>query len=313
MLDPQAKALLERIAAAGRPGVQTMSPTEARRAFRESRLPLQPPPADVASVEDRAIPGPHGPIGVRIYRPHGSRATEMLPALVYFHGGGFVVGDLDTHDTVCRALANAARCALVSVDYRLGPEHKFPAAMDEGVAAARWVADHSRELHIDFTRVAVGGDSAGANLATVVALIARDNGGPSLVFQLLIYPVTTYQHNTPSTAELGGGYLLTLETMHYYRDCYLNGPKDWTDWRCSPLLAPDLSRLPPALVITAGYDPLRDEGKTYADRLKAAGVETEYVCYQGMIHGFITMAKVLDTANDAIRISAAALTKAFEK
>lgn len=311
MLDPQAQTLLERIAAAGRPSIDTLPPVEARQAYREARVPLQPPPPDVGAVEDRDVPGPHGPIGIRILRPLGSNSAESLPALIYFHGGGFVVGDLDTHDTICRSLANAARCAVVSIDYRMGPEHKFPKAVDDCIAATRWVCAQAAQLHLDAGRIAVGGDSAGGNLATVTALAARDNGGPELAFQLLIYPTTTLRHDTPSTAALADGHLLTFDLMKYFRAAYLNGPADRNDWRASPLLAPDLARLPPALVITAGYDPLRDEGRAYADRLEAAGVNTEYYCYTGMIHGFITMGKVLDAANDAILRSAAALSRAF--
>lgn len=314
MLDPQAKALLEQIAAAGLPPLHTLTPAGARRQYRSARIPLQPAPPEVAFVEDRDVPGPHGPIPIRLYRPLGAQPSERLPALVYFHGGGFTVGDLDTHDVPCRSLANQARCAVVSVDYRLGPEHKFPKAVDDCVAATSWVATHAHELQIDATRLAVGGDSAGGNLATVTALTARDAGGPRLVFQLLIYPGTTLRHDSASTAELGrGGYVLTLDLMHYFRDCYLGDPQDVGDWRCSPLLAPDLSRLPPALIITAGYDPLRDEGKAYADRLAASGVSVAYTCYEGMIHGFITMGKVLDDAQTALAESAAALAAAFQK
>jgi acetyl esterase/lipase len=313
MLDPQAKALIERVAAAGRPPLESMSAPDARQAYRESRIPLQPEPPDVASAEDRAIPGPHGPIGVRIYRPLGSNPTETLPVLVYFHGGGFTVGDLETHDTVCRSLANAAGYALVAVDYRMGPEHKFPKAVDDCFAATRWVAAHAKELRVDADRLAVGGDSAGGNLAAVTALNARDAGGPKIVFQLLIYPTTTLQHNTPSTAALAEGHILTFAVMKYFRAAYLNGPEDQTDWRASPLLARDHSRLPPALIITAGYDPIRDEGKAYADKLKAADVQTEYRCFEGSIHGFITMGKVLDAADDATQTSAAALRNAFGK
>jgi acetyl esterase/lipase len=313
MLDPQAQALLERIAAAGRPTLDTMNAVEARQAYRESRIPLQPDPPDVASAEDRAIPGPHGPIDIRIYRPLGSNPTEALPVLVYFHGGGFTVGDLVTHDTVCRSLANAAGCALVAVDYRMGPEHKFPKAVDDCIAATRWVAAHAKELRVDADRLAVGGDSAGGNLAAVTALSARDAGSPKVVFQLLIYPTTTLQHNTPSTAALAEGYVLTFAIMKFFRAAYLSGPQDQTDWRASPLLARDHSRLPPALIITAGYDPIRDEGKAYADKLRAAGVETEYRCFEGTLHGFITMGRVLDAAGEAIHASAAALRKAFGK
>lgn len=313
MLDPQVKALLERIAQAGRPSLHTLTPAEARQVFRETRLPLQPAPPEVASVQDRNIPGPHGSIEIRVYRPLGTRPTDVLPALVYFHGGGFTIGDLGTHDVLCRSLANQAQCAVVSVDYRMGPEHKFPKAVDDCVAATRWVAAQARQLLIDADRIAVGGDSAGGNLATVTALTIRDSGGPNLIFQLLIYPTTTLQHDTSSTTELAQGYVLTLEVMHYYRACYLSNPEERTDWRASPLLARDLSGLPPALIITAGYDPIRDEGKAYAEKLQAAGVKVRYVCYEGMIHGFISMGKVLDAANRALADCAAALAHAFSR
>ncbi|MFL6656134.1 MAG: alpha/beta hydrolase [Sulfurifustis sp.] len=311
MLDPQAKKLLEQIAAAGRPPMHTLPAPEARQVFRESRMPLQPDPPEVASVENRNIPGPHGSIGVRLYRPRGARAEDRLPALVYFHGGGFTIGDLDTHDTLCRSLANEAACAVISVDYRMGPEHKFPKAVDDSVAATRWVAAQASALHIDPDRIAVGGDSAGGNLATVVALTARDAGSPKLIFQLLIYPTTTLHHDTPSTQALAQGHLLTLDTMLFYRNNYLRTVADRSDWRASPLLAGDLSRLPPAFILTAGYDPICDEGKAYAEKLRAAGVPTTYKCYDGMIHGFIGMGKVLDAANDAIRECGARLRAAF--
>lgn len=314
MLDPQAQALLEQVAKANRPAVQTLSPADARKIYRDSRLPLQPsPPPQVAAVEDRRIPGPHGPIGLRLYRPLGASPADILPALVYFHGGGFTIGDLDTHDVVCRALANAARCAVASVDYRLGPEHKFPKAVDDCVAATRWVSAQAQALRLDPGRIAVGGDSAGGNLATVVALIARDSGGPPLAYQLLIYPTVTLHHDTPSSRELAQGYLLTMDTMHYFRECYLSSPAERSDWRASPLLAPDLSRLPPALIQTAGYDPIRDEGKAYAQKLEAAGVPVTYRCYDGMIHGFITMSKVLQAADRAFDEAGAALARAFGK
>lgn len=313
MLDAQARALIDRVSAEGRPTLDMLSAEAAHQAYRESRAPLRPAPPEVAATLDREVLGPHGPISVRIYRPRDTSAKDLLPALMFFHGGGFTVGDIGTHDVVCRSLANAARCVVISVDYRMGPEHKFPKAVDDSIAATRWIAANAASLHIDANRLAVGGDSAGGNLATVTALIARDTGGPKLAFQLLIYPTTTFQHDTPSTAELANGYLLTFAMMKYFRASYLNGDTDQTDWRASPLLAPDLSRLPPALVITAGYDPIRDEGKAYADRLKAAGVDAQYVCYEGMIHGFITMGKVLDSANDAIRVCGGALTKRFGK
>jgi acetyl esterase len=288
-----------------------LTAAEARRQFREARAPLQPEPPEVASVEDRAIPGPGGQLPIRSYRPLGSGARDLLPGLVYFHGGGWTIGDLDTHDGVCRALANAARCAVVSVDYRLGPEHKFPAAVDDSVAATRWVAAEAGRLGIDAARLAVGGDSAGGNLATVVALTARDAGGPALAFQLLIYPGTDIDGQFPSIAELGHGHLLTREVMKYFRECYLRGPEDCGDWRCSPLRAKDLSGLPPALVVTAEFDPLRDEGRAYAERLREAGVRVAYSCYPGMIHGFVTMGRVMPAAWQAIREAGAALAGAF--
>lgn len=314
MLDPQAKALLDAIAAAGRPPLHTLSAEQARAEYKNGRTALQTAAPEVAAADDREVPGPRGPIPVRLYRARGTSETETLPALVFFHGGGFTVGDLDTHDGICRTLANAAHCAVMSVDYRMGPEHKFPAAVEDCFAATRWVADEAEALHIDADRIAVGGDSAGGNLAAVVALLARDAGGPALAFQLMIYPTTTLHHNTKSAGELArGGYLLTLETMHFFRESYLRGPQDRDDWRASPLLAPDCSRLPPAYILTAGYDPLRDEGKAYADRLQAAGVPVQYRCYEGMIHGFVTMTKALDAANRALEDCGAALRAALHK
>lgn len=311
MLDPEAKTLLEQIAKAARPPIHTLSAVEARRVYRESRLPLQPDPPDVASTDDRQITGPHGPISIRYYRPHGSQPNDRLPALMYFHGGGFTIGDIETHDIVCRTLANNGRCAVVSVDYRMGPEHKFPKAVDDCWAATQWVATNAGALHLDPNRLAVGGDSAGGNLATVVALLARDAGAPKLVFQLLIYPTTTLHHDTPSTKELAQGYVLTIDSMLYFREAYLNSVEDRSNWRASPLLASDVSRLPPALVLTAGYDPIKDEGKAYAEKLKTAGVEVTYSSYDGMIHGFITMGKVLRAANRALDECGAVLRRTF--
>ena len=311
MLDPQVKALLERIAAAGRPSLHTLTPPEAREEYRRSRRALHPDPPEVAAIKNLTFPGPDDTLGARLYRAIGAGAEETLPGLVYFHGGGFVIGDLDTHDVVCRGLANAARCAVVSIDYRLAPEHKFPAAVDDAVAATRWVAEHAGELGIDATRLAVAGDSAGGNLAAVVALTARDGGRPALVFQVLIYPGTHPPHHTRSAEVNGQGYVLTRDVVDYFRRNYVRGPKDFDDWRCAPLLAPDVTRLPPALVITAGYDPLLDEGKAYAEKLAAAGVTVQYTCYDGLIHGFITMGRVLDAANRAIDECGAALARAF--
>jgi acetyl esterase len=231
--------------------------------------------------------------------------------LVYFHGGGWVIGDLDTHDTLCRELANGAGCAVVAVDYRMGPEHRFPAAVDDCIAATRWVREQATELGVDATRMAVGGDSAGGNLATVVAIALRDAGDLPLRLQLLIYPATDQRRGWPSHTANGQGYLLTADTMDYFHDHYIVDKTMDLDWRASPLLHPDLSKLPPALVLTAGYDPLRDEALQYSHRLTLAGNRCTHINFERQIHGFITMGRVIDEANAAVQICAAALRRAL--
>jgi acetyl esterase len=312
MLHPQARALLDLIAERGVPPTHTLSPAEARAFYLERRAATQPAPPPVAEVRALAAEGPHGAIPMRLYRPLGAAADAALPALVYLHGGGWVIGDLDTHDVLCRSLANAAGCAVVSVDYRLGPEHRFPAAVDDAIAATRWVHRAAASLGLDAGRIAVGGDSAGGNLAAVVAIAARDAGDLPLAFQLLIYPATDMRRGHPSHAANGQGYLLTSDSMRYYHGHYIGDSRHDTDWRASPLLHPDLSRLPPALVLTAGFDPLRDEGMAYAEALTAAGNRAAYVCFERQIHGFITMGKLLDEANTAVALCGAELRRAFE-
>ena len=311
MLHPQARALLELIAERGIPATHTLSPAEARAVYRDRRGFTQPAPPPVASVQARQADGPHGPIALRLYRPLGTTADQVLPVLVYYHGGGWVIGDLDTHDTLCRELANLSGCAVVSVDYRLAPEHRFPAAVDDAIAAARWVHREAPALRLEASRIAVGGDSAGGNLAAVVAIAERDAGEVPLAFQLLIYPATDQHRSAPSHERLGEGYLLTRDTMAYFSGHYLPGPAEYSDWRASPLLHPDLSRLPPALVLTAGYDPLRDEGLAYAQRLSEAGSLATHLSFERQIHGFILMGRVLDEANAAVRLCAAALRDAL--
>jgi acetyl esterase len=235
----------------------------------------------------------------------------VLPVLMYYHGGGWVIGDLDTHDTLCRELANTAGCAVVAVDYRMGPEQRFPAAVDDVLAATRWVGAQAGALNLDSTRLAVGGDSAGGNLAAVVALAARDAGDLPIAFQLLIYPATDMRRGHASHTTNGDGYVLTRETLAYFHDHYITDPSHDLDWRASPLLHTDLSGLPPALVITAGYDPLRDEGLDYARALTEAGNRATCVCFERQIHGFITMGRVLDEANTAVALCAAELRRAF--
>ncbi len=233
--------------------------------------------------------------------------------LVYFHGGGWTIGDLDTHDVLCRQLANFSRCAVVSVDYRMGPEHRFPAAVDDCLAATYWVRRHADALGLDPARLAVGGDSAGGNLAAVVALLARDAGDLPIAYQLLIYPATDMRCGHPSHAANGQGYLLETPTIVYYRGNYIADEACYLDWRASPLLHADLAKLPPALVLTAGFDPLRDEGLDYANALVAAGNRATYVCFERQIHGFITMGKVLDEANTAVAMCAAELARALKR
>ncbi|MDP9046411.1 MAG: alpha/beta hydrolase [Pseudomonadota bacterium] len=313
MLHPQTRALLDLIEQRGIPPTHTLSVADARALYRDRRSFTQPAPPEVAKVQDLHASGPNGTVPVRLVRPLGSDETTVLPVLVYFHGGGWVIGDLDTHDTLCRELANGAGCAVVSVDYRMGPEQRFPAAVEDSFAATRWVRDHAASLHLDPTRLAVGGDSAGGNLATVVAIAARDAGDLPIMFQLLIYPATDQHRTTPSHAQNGQGYLLTSDTMDYFTGHYIADPADHDDWRASPLLRKDLERLPPALVLTAGFDPLRDEGKAYAERLTAAGNAATYVCFERQVHGFVLMGKVLDEARSAVTLCAAELRRAFER
>lgn len=308
MLHPQARALLDFIEQRGVPATHTLSPEDARKFYRERRFFTQPDPAEVAEARDLQAEGPGGAIPLRLYRPLGAGARR-LPVLVYFHGGGWVIGDLDTHDTLCRELANASGCALVAVDYRMGPEHRFPAAVDDCIAATRWVHAHAASLGLDPGRLAVGGDSAGGNLAAVVSIAARDAGDLPIVFQLLIYPATDARRIAPSHAGNGEGYLLTRDTIRYFHDHYIDDPALDLDWRASPLLHPDLSRLPPALVLTAGFDPLRDEGAQYAQALDQAGSRATYVCFARQIHGFITMGRVLDEARTAVALCAAELAR----
>ena len=311
MLHPQARALLDFIEQRGIPPTHTLSPQEARSAYRDRRAVLQPDPPAVAQVQRlQATGGRHSAIPMRLYRPL-SPPAGALPVLVYFHGGGWVIGDLDTHDTLCRELANAAGCAVVAVDYRLGPEHRFPAAVDDALAATRWVHQQAAMLGLDAARLAVGGDSAGGNLAAVVALAARDAGDLPIAYQLLIYPATDMRRGAPSHTANGQGYLLTKDTIDYFHDHYITDVAHDLDWRASPLLHADLSKLPPALVLTAGYDPLRDEGLAYAVRLTEAGNRASYICFERQIHGFITMGRVLDEANTAVALCAAELRRAL--
>jgi acetyl esterase len=262
----------------------------------------------IGRCEDRRIEGPAGEIPLRLYTPVDARG-DALPGLVFYHGGGFVIGDLETHDDLCRCLANGSGCRVVSVDYRLAPEHPFPAAVDDCWAATQYVAANARAFGIDAARLAVGGDSAGGNLAAVVAQLAKLSGGPSIKFQLLIYPVTQLgsSHETVSMRENAKGYFLEKDGMDWFTRCYVADPAHRNDPRVSPLLCKDLTGLPPAYVITAGFDPLRDEGKDYADALDKAGVSVTYVHYPSMVHGFFSFRSLVPKSREAISAAAAAL------
>jgi acetyl esterase len=312
MLHPQARALLDLMQEKGVPPTHTLTPAAARAAYRDRRSYLQPAPPEVASIRTFAMPGPGGELPLRLYRPLGSAPDALLPVLVYYHGGGWTIGDLETHDTLCRELANGAGCAVTAVDYRMGPEHRFPAAVDDANAALRWIHANAATLKLDGSRIAVGGDSAGGNLAAVAAIAARDGGGPALAFQLLIYPATDMRRVAKSHETNGQGYLLTRDTIAYFRGHYVNDDRDDLDWRASPLLAGNLAGLPPAFILTAGYDPLRDEGLQYAQRLTEAGSRASLVCFERMIHGFILMGRVLDEASTAVQLCAAQLRQALQ-
>ena len=312
-LDPDAKAVLDMVKAAGRPPFHTITPNEARVFYAAGRAVLQPDPQDVAEVKNLIAPGPHGDISLRLYRGDNTEPGQALPCLVYFHGGGWVLGDLDSHDTVCRRLANQTDGCVVSVDYRMAPEHLFPAAVDDSAAAVRFVAAQAGALHIDPARIAVGGDSAGGNLAAVMALMARDGTLPPICLQLLIYPATDFAATSDSYRRITEGYPLTAPTMHWFRALYLRGEADWDDWRASPSRAATLSGTAPAMVITCAHDPLCDEGIAYAKRLEAEGVRVLHTHFSDQIHGFLTMGKLIKAANIAHDLSAAALRLAWGK
>jgi acetyl esterase len=300
---PQVEKLLEAASRSPLPLYHTVPAFVARRIYHDTRGALAPKRPEVAQVRLLVTPDK---VALRSYRPI---VDEVLPALVFFHGGGWTIGDLDTHDVLCRQLAAGARCAVFSVDYRLGPESPFPAAVEDSVSSTDYVLQNAGKLQIDPARIAVGGDSAGGNLAAVVSIALKEK----VAFQLLIYPATDQRGVHPSHERNGRGYLLTTDSMNYFRGSYLPRQADWTDWRASPLLAPSLKGVAPAFVLTAGFDPLQDEGREYAERLKREGVQAEYRDYPDMIHGFIVMGGVLDTANAAVADCCAALRRAFEK
>jgi len=304
-LYPEVLALLEANEAEGGPAIETLSPGEARQAVIEALKVTAGQPEEIGCVEDLKIPHPERAIPIRVYTP---AAEGPFPCLVYFHGGGWVVCDLETHEVVCRAIARRAGAVVVAVDYRLSPEYKFPAAVEDCYAATRWVAANAARLAVDPDRIAVGGDSAGGNLATVMCLKSRDEGGPALALQVLVYPVTNLaSFDTPSYQEFAEGYYLTRAEMEWFRGHYLARTEDAQSPYASPLLAPDLRGLPPALVITAECDTLRDEGEAYAKRLAGAGVPVTCTRYGGMIHPFFSLGGVFSQGRRAIEQVAAAV------
>src|SRR5882757_5838935 len=298
-LDPDAAAIYQAFQEAGRPAYETLTAREARDYYRNARDVMNPEPPALESNKPLSIPAPHGTIAARIYTPKTLRKNNGLaPCLVFFHGGGWVIGDLDSHDVVCRKLAHEGELIVISVDYRLAPEHRFPAAVDDAIAATKWVAENASQFGIDAAQLSVGGDSAGGNLAAVVALAARDGNGPKLAGQVLIYPATDFAMKHPSHAEPETSILLTHSVIKWFCNHYL-GDADIDDWRASPARAKTLAGLPPAYVLTAGGDPLRDEGDEYANRLKQDGVPITYRHFSGQFHGFFTMGKLLNQANIA--------------
>jgi len=309
-LDPQIEIILGLAKQANLPEVWQLTPDQGREQYlmRVNKLKFSEP---ILRTEDRRIAGPGSDIPLRIYTPRDLKPGERLPVLIWFHGGGFVIGSLETHDSVCRMLANRADCIVVSVEYRLAPEAKFPAAVEDCAAAMKWVALHAVEFGADADCMAVGGDSAGANLATVMGILARDAAHPKLSFQLLIYPCVAPEPETPSHHKFKEGYILSRNSITWFYRQYLRSGKDVKDFRFAPLVCEDLSDLPPTLIIVAGYDPLRDEGLAYAEALTQGGGRAVYACFERQIHGFILMGRVLDEANVAVHLCASQLVHAL--
>ncbi|MDY7545293.1 alpha/beta hydrolase [Glaciimonas sp. CA11.2] len=310
-LDPEVEHLLALGRAAGRVPFEAMTPDAARVAYAASKDVMQAPSVEVASVRDIYIPGLGGSLCLRLYRPMGTLLDEQLPCLVFLHGGGWVIGNLESHDRLCRRLANAARVCVVAVDYRLAPEHRFPAALDDAATALRWVVDNAVEMSIVPDRIAVGGDSAGGNLAAVLALMARDGTVPPLAFQALIYPAVDLTAASNSYQTMTAGIPLTAATMHYFIDHYTPEVKDRLDWHASPIKASSLAGTPPALVVTVSNDPLCDEGLAYARRLEEEGVRVTSLHLSDQIHGMLMMGQFLSTSNIVVDYIGATLGAAL--
>jgi acetyl esterase len=307
-------AFLEALKVAGRRPMWELPIDEIRASIRAASLQLAAPSTDVDDVAERKMPVPGGEVGLRIYTPRPGSEDRPLPIVVHLHGAGFVAGDLDTHDSIARFHCSHADAVVIAVDYRLAPEHPFPAAVDDAYAAVEWAVEHARELHGDARRIGVLGDSAGANLAAVVCQLAKARNGPRIAFQALVYPVVDFRPGAAyqSRSQFGGGdFFLSNRDMEFFRSRYLTDVQQANDPRVSPLLADDLAGLPPALVVTAGCDPLRDEGRTYGDRLATAGVMVEYHCFASTIHAFMSFAGAIPVGVDGLSFVAARLHAAL--
>jgi acetyl esterase len=311
-LDPDALTLHDAMIKANRPAFETLTPAQARQQMRDIRAIMKQPVPQVAEVRDLTATGPHGPIPVRLYRGVAAKPGDAQPALAFFHGGGWVFGDIETHDNMCRSLANSAACAVLSVDYRLAPEHKFPAAVDDSWAALLWANANAAMLAIDPKKIAVGGDSAGGNLAAVVAMMAKQAGAPRITQQILFYPAVDMAMTTQSYKQQGKDFNLTSAAMLWFRDHYLNSAGEITDWRASPILANDLKNLPPAYIAVAGCDPLHDEGVAFAELLKHNGVPVTLRKFPGQMHGFAGMSGFLRAADEVLAEVGAALKTAWQ-
>ncbi len=315
-LDAQTRALLDQVAAAGGPPMYEMPVPEARAALKSITLAVDAPGTKVRELADRTIPGRGGDIPVRIYWPVvADSATEPLSLLLLIHGGGFALGDLDTHDNVARYYCHHAETIVISVDYRLAPENKFPAAVEDCYDALCWAHRNAPDLGADAGRIAVTGDSAGGNLGAVVCQLARERQGPRIAYQALVYPVVTMDLDAvyASRTEMGTGeYFLGMQDMKWFNNLYLNSPDDVSNPLASPILAGNLAGLPPALIVTASHDPLCDEGADYARRLRAAGVDVEYRCFDGTIHGFMSFSGVLDAGKKGLELVAGCIRSALK-
>ena len=317
MLDAQTKAILDKMKESNAPPMHTLPVPQARAMLKEVSRLMDAPKTEVFKWDEVKIPGPSGDIPARIYRPRATDKKELLPVLLLYHGGGFMMGDLDTHDNMARFYCNRAEVVVVSVDYRLAPEHKFPAGIEDSYAALCWVGENATALGVDPVRIGVTGDSAGGNFSAVLCQLTRARSGPAVAYQALVYPSTNFdlEADYASRESFGGGdYFLTMQDITWISGLYFRDyEKEKADLRASPILEKDLSGLPPALVITAGFDPLRDEGEEYARRLAEAKVPVEYRCFDTTIHGFLSFSGALDAGKHGLELVADQIRKALYK